>query len=314
MEQSSYGTQNIEGPITPRAIFLTVIVDDAVQGAFDVVRGVLGGLSDLVKTVGFRAPTMRLTCTVGVGANAWDHIFGNAKPQELRAFPRVQGDMHTAVSTPGDLLFHIRAEREDLAYEFERLLLQDLGAAVKAVDEVAGFRYFDNRDLLGFVDGTANPIGPNLPASALVGEEDPDFAGGSYIVTQKYLHRLDAWQAISTDEQEQVMGRTKLDNVELDDADGDAQKSHKTLATITDDAGEHDIVRDNMPFSRPAHHEHGTYFIGYSRHLWVVEKMLERMFIGVPPGKHDRLLDFSTAVTGNVFFAPTAETLSQLDS
>lgn len=316
MEQSDYRTQNIEGPLTCHAVFLVLRIADATDSGADTaaaeVREVLAGLEDLVKTVGFREPRARLSCTVGIGDRVWGRVVGTAKPAELHPFREVAGAKHTAVSTPGDLLLHIRSDREDLVYEFERLLLQALGSSVSTVDEVSGFRYFDGRDLLGFVDGTANPIGPDLPESAIVGDEDPAFAGGSYVVVQKYLHALDAWQRLSTEDQEAVMGRTKADNVELDDAAADQQKAHKTLATIEDEAGEHDIVRDNMPFARPGSGEYGTYFIGYSRHLWVIERMLDRMFIGEPPGMHDRLLDFSTPVTGSAYFVLAPEALAGL--
>jgi putative iron-dependent peroxidase len=183
---------------------------------------------------------------------------------------------------------------------------------VTVVDEVCGFRYFDARDLLGFVDGTANPNGLDLPSSSLVGAEDADFIGGSYVVVQKYLHDLGAWGRISTQQQEAIIGRTKIDNIEIDDDDA-PRKSHKSLATIVDpDGTEHDILRDNMPFGRPGHQEFGTYFIGYSRYLWVIEKMLQRMYVGDPPGAHDRLLDFSTPHTGTTFFAPARPTLQKL--
>ena len=165
---------------------------------------------------------------------------------------------------------------------------------------------------LAFVDGTANPTGLDLPASALVGEEDADFAGGSYVVVQKYLHDLGAWAKTPTPLQEEIIGRTKIDNIELDDDDA-PRKSHKSLATIEDaDGNEYDILRDNMPFGRPGQQEFGTYFIGYSRYLWVTEKMLQRMYIGDPPGAYDRLLDFSTPHTGTTFFAPTRPMLQAL--
>ncbi len=213
---------------------------------------------------------------------------------------------------PGDLLFHIRSERTDLCFEFERILLDNLGDSITVVDEVTGFRYFDARDLLGFVDGTANPTGLDLPASALVGEEDADFAGGSYVVVQKYLHDMNAWAKTPTPLQEEIIGRTKIDNIEIDDDDA-PRKSHKSLATIEDaDGNEYDILRDNMPFGRPGQQEYGTYFIGYSRYLWVIEKMLQRMYIGDPPGAYDRLLDFSTPHTGTTFFAPTRPMLQAL--
>lgn len=241
----------------------------------------------------------------------WTELTGRPKPAELHPFREIAGEKHTAISTPGDLLFHIRAERQDLCFELERLLLEALGSAVTTADEVSGFRYFDARDLLGFVDGSANPVGPDLPAATLVGDEDPDFAGGSYVVVQKYVHPLSEWAALTTEQQEAIIGHRKADNLELDDAET-GQKAHKTLATITDDDGEHDILRDNMPFGRPGSGEFGTYFIGYSRHLWVIERMLERMFIGDPPGLHDRLLDFSTPMTGSTYFVPPASMLAEL--
>jgi porphyrinogen peroxidase len=223
--------------------------------------------------------------------------------------------LDTAVSTPGDLLFHIRSERRDLNFEFEKQLLDLLGDSVKVVDETVGFRYFDVRDLLGFVDGTANPVGPAVPASILIAEEDAAGVGGSYIVIQKYVHDIKGWKALKAEQQEAIIGRTKLDNVELDDAPTGQQASHKTLNTIEDENGvEHDILRDNMPFGSPGSGEFGTYFIGYSRRLWVIEKMLQRMYIGEPLGLHDRILDYSKPLTGTTFFAPSASILAGLDS
>jgi putative iron-dependent peroxidase len=303
--------QSIDAPLSLAAVFLVVsVAGDA--AALAKVCSVLGGLDDLVKTVGFRDLSGRLSCIAGIGCDLWDRLQAGKRPKELKPFAPIKGAVHSAPSTPGDLLFHIRAERTDLCFEFERILLDSLGADVTVVDEVCGFRYFDARDLLGFVDGTANPNGLDLPGSSLVGAEDADFIGGSYVVVQKYLHDLGAWGRISTQQQEAIMGRTKIDNIEIDDDDA-PRKSHKSLATIVDpDGTEHDILRDNMPFGRPGHQEFGTYFIGYSRYLWVIEKMLQRMYVGDPPGAYDRLLDFSTPHTGTTFFAPARPTLQKL--
>jgi porphyrinogen peroxidase len=303
--------QSIDAPLSRAAVFLVITVagDD---GALAKAASVVGGIDDLVKTVGFRDLSGRLSCIAGVGREFWDRLHLDSRPKELRPFAPIRGPVHAAPSTPGDLLFHIRAERPDLCFEFERILIDSLGAGVTVVDEVSGFRYFDARDLLGFVDGTANPNGPDLPAAALVGDEDPDFAGGSYVVVQKYLHDLNAWGRIPTPLQEEIIGRTKADNIEIDD-DAAPRKSHKSLATIVDAEGnEHDILRDNMPFGRPGRQEFGTYFIGYSRYLWVIEKMLERMFVGDPPGAYDRMLDVSTPHTGATFFAPARSALQAL--
>jgi len=303
--------QSIDAPLSSAAIFLVVSVGRE-QSALAKVCAVLDGLDDLVKAVGFRDLSGRLSCVAGIGRDFWDRLQPEKRPQELRPFPPIRGTVHAAPSTPGDLLFHIRAERPDMCFEFERILLDSLGDGVVIDDEVSGFRYFDARDLLGFVDGTANPTGLDLPGSALVGDEDAAFAGGSYVVVQKYLHDLDAWRKISTQQQEAIIGRTKIDNIEIDD-DEAPRKSYKSLATIADaDGTEHDILRDNMPFGQPGKREFGTYFIGYSRYLWVIEKMLERMYIGDPPRAYDRLLDFSTPHTGTTFFAPPRSALQAL--
>ena len=310
-ERVPIDAQSIEAPLSKAAIFLVVCVAEG-EDALVTTRSVLGSLDDIVKTVGFRNLSARLSCIAAIGSSLWDRLGAPARPRELKPFVSIEGKPHSAPSTPGDLLFHIRAERADICFEFERILLQTFGASVTTIDEVSGFRYFDARDLLGFVDGTANPNGHEIADSALVGEEDAAFAGGSYVVIQKYLHDLDAWQRLPTDLQEKIIGRTKIDNVELDDDDA-ARKSHKSLATIVDPDGiEHDILRDNMPFGRAGHGEFGTYFIGYSRHLWVIEKMLERMYVGEPAGAYDRLLDFSTPHTGCTFFAPSRRTLQTL--
>jgi putative iron-dependent peroxidase len=304
--------QSVAAPLSRAAIFLVVTVGNGPE-QLDVVRATLGDLDGLVKTVGFRDLNGRLSCVVGVGSTLWDRLAPDRRPAELHPFARIEGARHVAPSTAGDLLFHIRAERADMCFEFERLLLNALGDAITVVDEVNGFRYFDSRDLLGFVDGTANPTAADLPDAALISAAaDPAFAGGSYVVVQKYLHDLASWGALSGEEQEAVIGRTKADNVELDD-DALPRKSHKTLATIVDDEGEErDILRDNMPFGRPGAGEFGTYFIGYSGRLWVIERMLERMFVGDPAGSYDRILDFSSAITGTTFFVPTTGMLDQL--
>ncbi|THG32848.1 Dyp-type peroxidase [Naasia lichenicola] len=300
--------QTVDGPLSSSAVFLTLVLSDRPGAATDA-RAALGELGGLVRAVGFRDLSGHLSCVAAIGADAWDAITGLSKPAQLHPFVEVKGDVHTARSTPGDLFFHIRAERADLCFEFERLLLAKLGDAVVRIDETVGFRYFDDRDLLGFVDGTENPTGRGMARWALVGDEDPDHVGGSYVVVQKYVHNLRNWNALGTEHQEKVIGRTKADNVELDEAPA-ARKSHRSLATIVDDQGvEHDILRDNMPFGRPAYGEYGTFFIGYSKDLWVIEHMLTRMFVGEPPGQYDRILDFSSATSGAAFFAPSNDVL-----
>jgi putative iron-dependent peroxidase len=200
----------------------------------------------------------------------------------------------------------------DLCFEFATQVMTRLAGQVTVGDEVQGFRYFDERDLIGFVDGTENPGGTAAQAAALIGEQDPDFAGGSYVIVQKYLHDVRAWNALLVEEQERVIGRSKLSDIEMT-ADVKPANSHVALNTIIDTCGtQRQIVRANMPFGSPGRGEFGTYFIGYSAMPSVTEQMLANMFIGRPPGNYDRILDFSTAVTGCLFFVPTADFLDDL--
>ena len=264
-----------------------------------------------MRAVGFRDIEGGLSCLLGFGSEAWDRLFGQPRPAELHPFREIRaGDRH-AVSTPGDLLLHIRAKRMDLCFELATQIMARIGDAVSPVDEVHGFRYFDDRDLIGFVDGTENPTGQAAIDAVLVGEEDTEFAGGSYVIVQKYLHDLDGWNALSTEMQEGMIGRKKLSNIELDDS-VKPSSAHNALTTIVEDGKEIKILRDNMPFGRAGQGEFGTYFIGYSRSPSTIEQMLENMFIGRPPGNYDRLLDFSRAVTGNLFFAPSATFLENV--
>lgn len=298
--------QPILTPLTPAAIFLVATIDD---GGEDTVHDALAGLSGLVRAVGFRNPAAHLTLVTGIGSDAWDRLFDGPRPAQLHPFREVTGARHHAPSTPGDLLFHIRGESMDVCFELGGRVLASVAGAVTVVDEVHGFRFFEQRDLLGFVDGTENPDGPEAVEAAQIGTEDPAFTGASYVHVQKYTHDMAAWNALSVTEQERVIGRSKLEDIEMDDAVKPAN-SHIALNVIEDaDGNELQIVRANMPFGTLGNGESGTYYIAYAADPGVTERMLSNMFIGDPPGNTDRILDFSTALTGAMFFVPTADFL-----
>jgi putative iron-dependent peroxidase len=301
--------QAVLSPLTRSAIFLVVTID---PGGEPVARDVLSDLDDLVKDVGFRVPEGDLSCVAGIGSHAWDRLFSGPRPAELHPFRELNGPLHHAPSTPGDLLFHIRAQRMDLCFGLASLIMDRLRGSATARDEVHGFKFFDVRDLLGFVDGTANPVGPKARAAVLTGAEDPGFAGGSYVIVQKYLHLQQDWDALPVEAQNNVIGRTKLEDVELDDAVKPAD-SHVARSTIVDpDGTEREVLRDNMPFGNVGRGEFGTYFIAYASTPSVTERMLDRMFLGDQEASHDRLLDFVTAETGTLFFVPSADFLGDL--
>jgi porphyrinogen peroxidase len=302
--------QPIVAPLSRAAVFLVATLKTG-DDARVRLRSFCGDLGGIFRAVEYRNIEAGLSCIMGIGSNAWDRLFGQPRPAELHPFREVRAGTRHALSTPGDFLFHIRAKHMDLCFELATQIMACIGNAVVAVDEVHGFKNFDDRDLVGFVDGTENPRGEAVAGAALVGQEDAPFACGSYVMVQKYLHDINGWNALSTEAQEKIIGRKKLSDIELDES-VKPTCSHSSLTTIEENGKEMKILRDNMPFGNAARGEFGTYFIGYCRTPRTLEQMLENMFVGRPPGNYDRLLDFSRAVTGSLFFAPSATFLEAL--
>jgi porphyrinogen peroxidase len=259
-----------------------------------------------------RVPGGRVTCIMAVGYDAWINLsLPRPVPKELKNFEPIAGSKHTAVATPGDLLFHLRATDMAVCFDMMTAITDVLSPVADCLEEIHGFRYWDGRSILGFVDGTENPVGAERQFYAVVGDEDPMYRGGSYVFVQKYLHDMQAWSKLPTEEQEKVMGRYKISDIEMPDG-VKPDNSHSAIAGIEDENGtELKIVRDNMPFGNPAKGEVGTYFIAYASTFSTTHKMLQRMFIGYPEGNYDRILDFSKAQTGSLFFAPSLDILKQ---
>ena len=299
----------VMGP-TQASLFIVVTIDPRPESA-TAVRAMCPDLAALIRAVGFRDTAAGLSCVMSFGSAAWDRLFGDPRPAELHPFREIVGGSRKAVSTPGDVLFHIRSSRPDFCFELATQILSALGDAVSVEDEVHAFSYFDNRDLLGFVDGTENPVDKEALDAVLIRDEDPAFECGSYVIVQKYLHDLAGWNALPTEIQERIIGRTKVTDIELDDT-VKPTSAHNALNTIVEDGVEKKIFRANGIFGRPGHGEFGTYFIGYARSPRIIEQMLENMFVGRPPGNYDRILDFSQAVTGSLFFAPSASFLDSV--
>ncbi|UCF23609.1 MAG: Dyp-type peroxidase [Ralstonia sp.] len=310
MPTQSPEPQAVAGPVTRSAIFIVATLNPGAEHA-GTIRDWCADVAALVRSVGKRVPSGNLSCVCGFGSSAWDALFGAPRPALLHPFRTVGAGERVAVATPGDLLLHIRADAMDLCFELATQLIGRLGDAVKVVDEVHGFRYFDQRAMVGFVDGTENPTGREAVDFTVIGDEDAPFAGGSYVIVQKYLHDMAGWNALSVEMQERIIGRTKLSDIELDN-EVKPSWSHSSLTTLVENGEEVKILRDNMPFGRPGAGEFGTYFIGYARSPAPIEQMLENMFVGRPAGNYDRLLDYSRAVTGSLFFVPSADLLEAL--
>lgn len=306
--------QDVTRPPGENAIFITLKFKDV---DIDTIREQVAELCNYVpaitRSIRIRKPEGAFDFVMGFGATAWERLYPNApKPKELAEFQEIRGAKYTAVSTPGDLFFHLRAKTMDMCYEAASMITAITKDIAESLDEVHGFRYLDGRAIIGFVDGTENPVNDEAVKFAVIGDEDAFFAGGSYAFAQKYLHDMDAWNALSTEEQEKAIGRRKFNDLELPDEDK-AENAHNVVAKAeAADGNELKIMRANVAFANPSKGEFGTYFIGYAGKFAVTRQMLEQMFLGNPAGNYDRLLDFSTPVTGTLFFIPSYDILDKI--
>ena len=277
----------------------------------DVFNQVCKLVINLNNSANVRFPVSRASCVMGIGYDAWLQLrLPVPLPKELVNFAPVIGGKHKAVSSKGHLHFHIRADNTSICYDMASAIADILDPVAISIEEIHGFRYWDSRSILGFVDGTENPQGQDREFFSIVGDDDPAYKGGSYLFVQKYIHNLTAWKGLSTEQQEKVIGRYKSNDIEMAD-EVKPSNSHIALANIGDDFK---IVRDNMPFGNMSTNEMGTYFIAYASTFSTVQKMLNNMFIGSPEGNYDRILDFSTPKTGSLFFVPTFDMMDDFSS
>ena len=263
-------------------------------------------LTDAVATIDRRA---KLVSTVSIGPELWDVLSPGKRPKGLRPFKAIDIDGRSAPNTGGDLFFHIISKRPDINFELAMRIMSQLADTVEVMEEVHGFRYLDSRDLTGFIDGTENPKGKARAAVALIGEEDPGFAGGSYVFTQRYVHHLKKWAGTPLKEQEHTIGRRKRDSQELSDK-VKPHTAHISRVVIEEGGEELEIVRHSFPYGTVS--EAGLFFIAYTKDLAITEKMLSRMMGSAGDGLHDHLMDFTRAVSGATFFAPSLKVLKSL--
>ncbi|QQR98636.1 MAG: Dyp-type peroxidase [Sphingobacteriales bacterium] len=274
----------------------------------DTFKSICALVINLNNTANTRFPDKATSVVLGIGFDAWKKLdLSKPLPKEFVKFEAIEGTKHTAVSTPGDLHFHIRSEIKSYCIDIAQNIADALNNVADCIEEIHGFKYWDGRSILGFVDGTENPRGEDRTFFGIIGDEDKTYKGGSYLFVQKYKHDMNAWKALPVQAQENVIGRTKADDIEMDD-DTKPSNSHAALANVGDDLK---IVRNNLPFGSIANNNMGTYFIAYASKFSTIKLMLENMYLGNPKGNYDRILDFSTAETGTLFFVPTINMLKQ---
>ena len=255
-------------------------------------------------------PNAQIKTAVAFGPELWSKLYEQA-PAGFKQLEPIQGSFNMPV-VPADVLIHIASARADICFALSQSFFEGIRDQVEVLDERVCFRYFDGRDITGFIDGTENPQFPDDRAEvALLGEDTGIFQDGSFIFAQRYAHNLDKWKKLKVDAQEQVMGRTKLESIELDDEVKPAN-AHIARTVVEDEEGEEmEILRHSLPYG-DGRGDQGLFFIAYTKDLKIIDTMLVRMFGTSGDGIHDRLLHFVTPMDGAYYFAPSQELLEEV--
>ena len=225
----------------------------------------------------------------------------------LAGFEPVVGPTFRAPASQSELLLWYRDDNYDALFDLARqatLALQD----ATLTEHTACFDYHESRDLTGFEDGTANPKGDAIVAAAEI-PDGQSGAGGSFVLGQKWVHNLAAFNALPVEDQERVIGRTKVDSIELE---GDAmpEDSHVSRTDLKIDGVAQKIYRRSMPFGDVA--THGLYFFAFACEQSRLQVLLASMFDTARSGVSDRLLNYSSPIGGSYWFAPSAAHLDTL--
>ncbi|MCG9756752.1 Dyp-type peroxidase [Shewanella insulae] len=242
---------------------------------------------------------------VAIGANYWDSLYPGQRPSQLKPFPAMHADNRDAPAHEYDLFVHLRCDRYDILHLVANEVCQMFEDLVELVDEERGFQFMDTRDLTGFVDGTENPKGRHRQDVALVGDEDEAFRAGSYLHVQKFAHNLSKWNRLPQKKQEDIIGRTKIDNIEYASEDKPLTSHIKRVNLKDADGSSMEILRQSMPYGSMK--EQGLMFISACRNSENFEKMLSSMIHGDGDGNHDHLMHFTQALTGSAFFVPSLD-------
>ncbi|MDD1779794.1 Dyp-type peroxidase [Enterovibrio sp. ZSDZ35] len=286
---------------TTHVEYLTLVLKDQWFN-IDEINDALSQLPGIEKSIRQKDPSAGLTMTLGFSDNAWPMLFPDlSKPAELHAFPEMQnGDRHFP-STPGDIFIMVKSERKDLNFQVAKYAAKALSSIAELIEDIQGYKYLDNRDMIDFVDGTENPIDEERVESVLI-SDDETWVGGSYLIVQRYVDKQGAWDALPTEHQEKVVGRTKMDDIELDDDEKPAW-AHNAKSKVEIDGEEVKMLRQNRPYGNAM--EHGTMFVGFANTPSIIETSLTQMITADENGDYDKLLDFVEAKTGNSYFVPS---------
>ncbi len=287
--------------------FISLRLNETVN-AIATVRAVGHRLAAMTADITTQYNDSSLVASISFGSNIWQKLTQTV-PQQLKPFKTIGQGAVSATDGEADLFFHCHSNAVDINFLLCQNLLAALSDSVTIIDETQGFLFLDNRDLTGFIDGTENPDEEQKRCDvALIGSEDSVSAGGSYVLAMRFIHDLDKWQNLDVPAQENIIGRTKVDSIELNESEL-ADTAHISRVVIEENGSELEIVRHSMPYGT-ASGDKGLFFLSYSRRLDIYEKMLAHMYGESGDGLHDHLMNFSHAPSGSYFFAPSQALLN----
>ena len=251
-----------------------------------------------------RTTTGGVNFVIGFRPELWREIVPADAPAGVEGFNQaIQGtEGFVMPSTQHDALVWLSGSAYDVLFDMARSVIHDLAGLASLGDETSSWPYRHDRDLTGFVDGSENPTLLDAPTAALLPEGVPG-AAGSVLLLQKWKHKTSQWEALPVDQQERIMGRTKLESIELENKPADSHVAR----TDQDEFG--DIFRRNMPYGGVE--DHGTMFVGFSADQRRLSRMLDSM-AGLVNGTRDALTRFTQPLTGSYYFVPSVEVLRRL--
>ena len=291
--------------------YLTFCLKNQTTAREEKIADCLAAINGIEKSINQKDLTAELSMSIGFSANAWPQLFSSSPmPAELHPFKEMSDDGRLFPATGGDIFVMIKSERIDLNFQAAKYIMKSFSQLATLIEDIQGYKYLDNRDMIDFVDGTENPTGEERARAVLVAEDQELHQGGSYLHVQRYVDRQIDWDKQSTEYQEQVVGRTKMDNVELSDLQKPAW-AHNAKSKVEVDGLEVKMLRQNRPYGNAL--EHGTMFIGFAATPSIIETSLSQMIHADEDGHYDRLLDFVDAKTGALYFVPSRTFLDQFD-
>lgn len=246
---------------------------------------------------------------VCIGADYFSELYPGLRPLELSPFPDMQCDDRIAPSQTTDLFIQIRADRLDIVHAISVEVHELLRIHVELVEDLRGFRYLDGRDLTGFIDADDNPRGLTKKTMAIIGDNDPDFAGGCYVHTQKYMHDMARWNLLSQRRQEQIMGCTREHHLPSPEANANSHYIRSRVTDLSDVHAKQQLVRQSMPYANIR--EQGLFFVSHCKSAIPFKHMLHSMIFGTNVDEYDAFLDFTSAQTGGAYFAPSLDFIKQ---